>query len=214
MRAPTRPARRWRTGRGDDGFTLMEIMVGSALMSVVMAVATAGFVDMFHTADRTEANTLTETNLMMSFSRLDREVRYAYRVNQPYMPNTDTFAIDYVIPDNTNTLQCVQLTLPVAGGALLRKVWPQNGTSATGVTNGVASSLVSASTTVSNGATVTANPFSVLTSGQGNSNFDRLQLNMNSTFGVSDKGSTRNYNLQFTALNTLDLTNNLTCVKA
>jgi prepilin-type N-terminal cleavage/methylation domain-containing protein len=209
-----RVARRLRRG-GDDGFTLMEVMVGSALMSVVMAVATAGFVSMYRTADLTEANTLTETNLMMSFSKLDREVRYAYRVNQPYMATNNTaFAVDYVIGDNNNVLQCVQLTLPVSGGALIHKAWAQTATSASAKSNGVATNLVSANTATTNGVTVAANPFGLLTSGQGNSNFDRLQINMNSTAGVTGKKSTRNYNLQFTALNTLDLTNNLTCIKA
>jgi prepilin-type N-terminal cleavage/methylation domain-containing protein len=206
-------ARRLRHGR-DDGFTLMEVMVGSALMSVVMAVATAGLVSMYHTADLTEANALTETNLMMSFSRMDREVRYAYRVNQPYMADSNTFAVDYVVGDNDNVLQCVQLTLPVSGGALIHKQWPQNSTSASAPASGVATELITANTTMNNGATVPANPFGLLTSGQGNSNFDRLQINMNSTAGVTGKKSTRNYNLQFTALNTLDLTNNLTCIKA
>jgi prepilin-type N-terminal cleavage/methylation domain-containing protein len=208
-----RIVRRLRRG-GDDGFTLMEVMVGSALMSVVMAITTAGFISMYHTTDRTEANALTETNLMMSFSKLDREVRYAYRVNQPYMADAGTFAVDYVIADDDNVLQCVQLTLPVDGGALIHKQWPQASTSASATTAGVATDLASANTTTNNGVTVPANPFGLLTSGQSNSNFDRLQINMNSTVGVTGKGATRNYNLQFTALNTLDLTNNLTCTKA
>jgi prepilin-type N-terminal cleavage/methylation domain-containing protein len=208
-----RLAHRLRRGR-DDGFTLMEVMVGSALMSVVMAVATAGFVDMYKTADQTEANTLTETNLMMSFSRLDREVRYAYRVNQPYMADSSTYAIDYIVGDNNNTWQCVQLTLPVAGGALIRKQWPQNSTSASAITSGVADMLISANTTTVNGAPVPANPFTLLPTRQGNSNFDRLQINMNSTIGITGRNSTRNYNLQFTALNTLLPINILTCIKA
>jgi prepilin-type N-terminal cleavage/methylation domain-containing protein len=213
MTRAARIARRLRRGR-DDGFTLMEVMVGSALMSVVMAVATAGLVSMYRTADLTEANTLSETSLMLSFAKLDREVRYAYRVNQPYLADGSTFAVDYVISDDNNALQCVQLTLPVTGGPLIHKQWPQNSTSASATTSGVAAQLISANTTTNNGVTVPANPFALLTSGQGNSNFDRLQINMNSTVGVPGKSATRNYNVQFTALNTMDLTNDLTCTKA
>ena len=203
--------------RRDAGFSLMEVMVGSAVMSVVMAVATSAFVQMYRTANRTEAGALTETSLMASFSRLDREVRYAYRINAPYQPDANTFAVDYVVPDATSTLLCVQLTQPVSGGALIRTQWPQTSTSAdpAAISSGVATSLVSANTTTAaGGAQVTANPFTVRTTGQDGSNFDRLRINVDSTAGLADKGATRNYNQQFTALNTQDLTNDLSCTKA
>jgi prepilin-type N-terminal cleavage/methylation domain-containing protein len=204
-------------GRDDKGFTLMEVMVGAALMSVVMAVATSGFVSMYHTADKTEANALTESNLMLSFAKLDREVRYAYRVNPPYMANTNTFAVDYVLADNQNVMQCVQLTLPVAGGALIRKQWPlaSNSANPAAVTSGVATNLVTANkTTDAGGATVAANPFTLLASRQGGSDFDRLKINMNSRAGITSLGATRNYNLQFNALNTQEPSISLTCTKA
>lgn len=203
--------------RRDAGFSLMEVMVGSALMSIVMAIATSAFVQMYRTTNLTEANALTEANLMSSFAKLDRDVRYAYRINAPYQPDANTFAVDYVVPDAGNTLMCVQLTLPVSGGALVRRQWPQTSTSAdaAAVSSGVATNLVSANTvTNAGGAQVRTNPFTLRTTGQDGSNFDRLRINVNSTVGVPDKGSTRNYNLQFTALNTQDLTNDLSCTKA
>jgi prepilin-type N-terminal cleavage/methylation domain-containing protein len=219
-----RTARRLR-GRADDrGFTLLEVMVGAGLMSVVMAIATTGFVTMYHTTDRTEANATVEANLMLSFSKLDRDVRYAYRINTPYTTtvvrsgaSVTAYAVDYVIPDSANVLQCVQLTLPVAGGALIRTQWPQASNSAdpATVTSGVATNLVTAETaTDPSGAVLPANPFTLLPSGQGGSNFDRLQMNVNSTAGVTSRGATRTYDLQFTALNTVDLTQDLTCTKA
>jgi prepilin-type N-terminal cleavage/methylation domain-containing protein len=203
--------------RRDAGFSLMEVMVGSALMSVVMAIATAAFVHMYRTTSLTEANALTEANLMASFAKLDRDVRYAYRINAPYQPDASTFAVDYVVPDANSTLLCVQLTLPVSGGALIRKQWPQTSTSAdaAAVTSGVATNVVTAnSITNAGGTAVPASPFTVRTTGQDGSNFDRLRINVNSTAGNSDKGATRNYNLQFTALNTEDLTSDLSCTKA
>lgn len=203
--------------RRDAGFSLMEVMVGSALMSVVMAIATTAFVHMYRTTNDTEANALTEANLMASFAKLDRDVRYAYRINTPYQPDADTFAIDYVVPDVDSSLLCVQLTMPVSGGALVRTQWPQKSTSAdpAAVRTGVATNLVSANTvTNAGGAQVPASPFTLRTTGQDGSNFDRLQINVNSTVGLSSNGATRNYNLQFTALNTQDLTNDLTCTKA
>jgi prepilin-type N-terminal cleavage/methylation domain-containing protein len=203
--------------RRDAGFSLMEVMVGSAVMSVVMAIATAAFVHMYRATNITEANAVTESNLMASFAKLDRDVRYAYRINAPYQPDASTFAVDYVVPDTNNVLLCVQLTLPVSGGALIRTQWPQASTSAdaAAVRTGVATSLVTANTIANaGGAQVPANPFTLRTTGQDGSNFDRMQINVNSTAGLSGKNSTRNYNLQFTALNTQELTNDLSCTKA
>jgi hypothetical protein len=122
-----------------------------------------------------------------------------------------------VVPDVANTLLCVQLTLSVSGGALVRRQWPQASTSAdaSAFGTGVATNLVTANTTTNaGGAQVPANPFTLRTTGQDGSNFDRLRINVNSTLGLSDNGATRNYNLQFTALNTEDLANDLTCTKA
>lgn len=206
-----------RRARNDAGFSLIEVMVGSAVMSVVMAIATSAFVHMYHTANVTEANALTETSLMASFSKLDRDLRYAYRINAAYQPDADTFAVDYVVPDALNTLLCVQLTMPVSGGALIRKQWPQASTSAdaAAVRSGVATDVVTANTvTNAAGEQVPANPFTVRTTGQDGSNFDRLRINVDSTVGISDNGASRNYNLQFTALNTQDLTSDLSCTKA
>jgi prepilin-type N-terminal cleavage/methylation domain-containing protein len=208
-----RPAHHHRHRREDNGFTLLEVMVGAALMSVVMGVATGGIITMYHVSDVTEANATTEANLMLAFSKLDRDVRYAYRINPPYMSDANTYAIDYVIPDNAFVLQCVQLTLPVTGGPLLRRQWSQTSNSAdpAAVTSGVATDLATDATVTG---TIPASPFTLVASLQANSNFDRMKINVNSTSGVTGQGAARSYNLQFTALNTIALSNDLTCTKA
>jgi prepilin-type N-terminal cleavage/methylation domain-containing protein len=203
-----------RHGRDDDGFTLIEVMVGAALMSVVMAIATGGIATMYHVSDVTEANATTEANLMLAFSKLDRDVRYAYRINAPYMSDANTYAIDYVIPDNANVLQCVQLRLPVTGGPLTRRQWPQTKNSAdpATITGGIATDLATNATVT--GTTTPVSPFTLVASLQQNSNFDRLKINVKSTVGVTAQGAVRAYTLQFTALNTVKLSTNLTCTKA
>jgi hypothetical protein len=62
------------------------------------------------------------------------------------------------------------------------------------VSTGVTTDLVTA--------TANVNPFVVQRALTGDSNFDRLLMNLNSTVGAAASGSTRNYNLQFAALNT------------
>jgi prepilin-type N-terminal cleavage/methylation domain-containing protein len=206
---------RARGERRDAGFSLMEVMVGSALMSVVMAVATGGLVSMYHTTDLTESAALTQTSLTASFNKLDREVRYAYRINDEYSTN-DTYGVDYVMPDENNNMLCVQLTLPKAGGTLMRRQWPQTATPASpaATVSAVASNMASAAKDSDGNQ---ANPFD-REAPDLDSNYDRLNIEINSTVGQSAYGTTRSYDLTFTALNTVSVTNttaasSLTCDK-
>lgn len=185
--------RRLRRLRGDGGFSLTEVMLSMSIMSVVMAVATTGLIQMFRSTDLAETRSLTQTALLQSFAKLDRDVRYADRINAPYTRPNGDFAVDYVLPDDRGVLQCVRLTL-TATGALTRLQWPQASTPDGAVPSTVALDLASG-----NGA---ATPFTVTPGGVGDSNFDRLQVQLASTVGVPGAGSQRSFDLQFTALNT------------
>jgi prepilin-type N-terminal cleavage/methylation domain-containing protein len=209
-----RLARLVRRGRRDDaGFSLMEVMVGAGIMSVVMAVATGGFLSMYRTTDKTESGALAQTELSAAFGKLDREVRYAYRVNDAYTSGDD-FAITYVIPDSNNQMLCVQLTLATDGGTLMRTEWvrtPEAGQGYNLKVNAVATRLISGNT-AQDDATAKLNPF-LHKGSDSESNFDRLKLTVDSTVGVGDNGSVRNYDLTFTALNTQATTIDLSCVR-
>jgi prepilin-type N-terminal cleavage/methylation domain-containing protein len=94
-----RLARRLRPPASDRGFSLMEVMVGSAMMSVVMGIATAGFVQMYRATERADSAAQAQANLSDSFGKLDREIRYAYRVNASYQIGTTAYGVDYIIDD-------------------------------------------------------------------------------------------------------------------
>ncbi len=191
-----RLARRWRR-RADDGFTLLEVMVGAALMSVVMAIATSGFVDMYRTSEITDAAATAQSDLTDTFGRLDREIRYAYRINAAYQIGTSAYGVDYLLSNGDGkSYNCVQLSLPLAGGTLMRRTWSQS--AATTSADGTAAALA----TDLSGTVDGSSPFTVLT-GAADSNFDRLVLNVRSTVGTSGSSSvTRTFSVQFTALNT------------
>lgn len=193
-----------RLRRTDDGFSLSELMISMSIMSVVTVISATGLLHMFRTADLTETAALTQSSLLASFSKLDRDLRYANRINQPYpRPNGD-FAVDFVIPDDGGVLQCVRLTLLSAGGALTRLQWPQiNTTSA-----GFSPSTVAVNMVSGNG---TSSPFVQTPGGTPDSNYDRLAVQLKSTVGVSGAGASRAFDLQFTALNTVQSTTTLTC---
>lgn len=199
-------ARLRRLPGADDGFSLSEIMISMSIMSIVTIISATGFLDMFRAADLTETASRTQTNTLASFSKLERDVRYAERVNAPYLRTNGAFAVDYVIPDDYGVLQCVRLTLPAAGGTLTRLQWPQSGSPA-----GVSATTVALDMQSANGS---ATPFVRIAAGTANSNFDRLQVQLKSSIGVTGAGTTRTFDLLFTALNTAPTTTALTCSQA
>jgi prepilin-type N-terminal cleavage/methylation domain-containing protein len=202
---------RRRPGRlaRDAGFSLVEVMVGAAVMSTVMAIATAGLIQMYHATERSDAAASVQANLTDAFARMDREIRYAYRINPPYLIGTTAYGVDYIVKDENVAAQCVQLTLPVNGGSLIRLQWPQTSNSAdpAAVRTGVAADLFPG--------TAGTSPFTVRQADLA-SNYDRLEINVSSTTGLADNGASRTYNLQFTALNTTttDTAAETACTKA
>lgn len=198
------PAARLRAA--DDGFSLMELMVSMALMSIVTIISASGFVHMFRTSAQTETAARTQTSTLLSFSKLDRDVRYAERINAPYLRTNGDFAVDFVIRNDRGSAQCVRLTLPAAGGALTRLQWPQAGTPAGAIPATVALDMRSA-----NGSST---PFTRIPAGTQGSNLDRLRIQLQSTIGVTGAGATRTFDLRFTALNTVSATTTLTCSQA
>lgn len=200
-------ARLRRLHSSDEGFSLSELMVSMSIMGVVTLISVNGFLDMFHTSDTTEDAALTQTSTMLSFSKLDREVRYAQRINTPYQRPNGDYAVEYVMPDSTGVPQCIRLTVPAAGGTLMRQQWPQASTVASGTPTSVALSMVP-----DNG---TANPFLVTPGGgSSTSNFDQIEIKLKSTIGVTGAGAVSRFDLQFTALNTQPSTISLPCSQA
>lgn len=185
----------------DAGFSLAEVLVSMAVMSIVMAIAGTGFYDMFHTTDTAETSAAAQVELQATFNKLDREVRYASRVSDAYADSAAWY-IDFVYADDAGNNQCVQLSLPRNGGTLKRREWPFQGIpSAPGVA--VASNLVSARYDTGTPPQLT-NPFLLEASGDGGSALDRLNLKVNSVVGTDPtKQGIRQYDLQFTAMNTL-----------
>lgn len=187
---------------GDAGFSLAEVLVSMAIMSIVMAIASSGFYDMFHTSDTAETTAAAQAELQASFNKLDREVRYASRVSPGYA-DTTTWYIDYVFVDDAGDNQCVQLSLPRAGGTLKRRQYPIQGGVPSGAGTAIANNLVSAR--MDNGTPrQMINPFLQEPGGDGASDMDRLNLKVNSVVGAdTTKQGVRQYDLQFTAINTV-----------
>ena len=214
--------RRSARRRDDTGFSLIEVLVGSSIMAVVAGIAAQCFLTMYQTSGRTEAAATAQSQLDASFAKLDREVRYAYRINDAYAADRSidgttqpAFAVTYVIPDADNRNICVELALPQAGGTLMRTQWvrtPAAGETSSLSATAVATSLVSGNLS-KDALPQPLNPFTRKTYGDATSNFDRLALQVNSTVGLAEKNSVREYNLSFTALNTQGSATDLSCTR-
>jgi len=200
----------------DDGFSLVELMISMALMSIVTIISATGFVQMFRTTALTETAAQTQTSTLLSFSKLDRDVRYAERINAPYTRTNGDFAVDFVMRDDQGVARCVRLTLPAAGGVLTRLQWPWAAPPAGSTTPPPPPAGVSPATVALDirSANAPSTPFTLIAAGTQSSNFDRLQVQLQSSIGVTGAGATRTFDLRFTALNTVPATTTLTCSQA
>jgi Tfp pilus assembly protein PilE len=102
--------------------TLAEVMVSMAVTSVVMALATAGIVQMYRTSSRTDVLSGEMTQLQTAFQLLDRSVRYATAISQPN--TTASSAGDWYVEWTSaagTTTACTQLRLDAASKQLQRR---------------------------------------------------------------------------------------------
>jgi Tfp pilus assembly protein PilV len=187
-----------RAGGADDGVTLIDVMVSMVVMSVVVAVFTTGVVDMFRTANHSDAAVAAQTQTLAAFNRLERQIRYAQRIMEQHPLSNGNFAVEFVSTDALGVVQCTQLALPTAGGTLTQRQWPA-GTAPTAPATTIATGLKAPA----------GNPFLRLpagtpdTAGGTSSNFDRLQVRVTITVGIGTMAQTRSFQLQYTALNTV-----------
>lgn len=146
----------------DRGTTLMELMVGMALMSIFMGIFTVAVVGMFSATNKIQAVENSSAQLNTAFDRLDRQVRYASAIDSPVAPTTANlyWSVSFKTVDPTPATDptlptCTQLAVGIVGGVtqprLAERTWQLNADGsvvtpvpgwsqlAAGVTNGTAS---------------------------------------------------------------------------
>ena len=169
----------------DRGFTMTEIVVTMSVMSVVMAIFTAGVVQMYNTSNKTESLAFSQSQNNTAFLRLDKQIRYASGISTPGTVGGAPY-VEYLL-SGSGTATCYELRLK--DSMLQQRVWPQGGSVAlvpwTVLSNGVSS----------------AQPFTYLPP-DATFNFQRLRLQLTSTYGGNRTLSSANTDITFTALNT------------
>lgn len=120
--------------------TLAEVLVAMAVTSVVMAISTAGIVQMYRTSNRADVLSTEMVQLQTAFQLLDRSVRYATAISQPNTTASATgdWYVEWTSVTGTATT-CTQLRLDASSNQLQRRSEPAGGQP--GIWTTVASSL-------------------------------------------------------------------------
>ncbi|MBO3735906.1 PulJ/GspJ family protein [Actinoplanes flavus] len=115
-----------RTG-GEDGFSLVEILITTAIMAVVMAAVTTATIEVYSGAKRIEHTSVARDQMDNGFRRLDKELRYATYMSEPGQYH-DGWYMEYALPAPAETpadIPCRQLKLD--GGVLSLASWVRSG---------------------------------------------------------------------------------------
>ncbi len=185
------------TTANEGGFTLIEIIVVSVIMTIVMVIFTAGISQAFSAESKVDTSVSGDNQLVIAFQRLDKQVQYSSAisnygtvVNTNFSPATTDPVIDW-LTTNTGTPICTELRINTATGLLQQRTWTQN-----------ASPLVpSGWQTLAAGISAPTQPF-VLTQPVNVFQYQRLEIAITSTYGVNSNKSVKTSDITFTALNT------------
>jgi type II secretory pathway pseudopilin PulG len=125
----SRTGRRLRRALQDEaGVTLMELVVAMSLMTVVTTVFVTSMIQVYRSVNRTEVNATAQSQIHLTFQRLDREIRYASAIGVPARSDSD-WAVAYV-SRASGTAVCTRLRLHADAATpeyaqLQRRTWTE-----------------------------------------------------------------------------------------
>ena len=201
-----------RPAPGDEGYSLIEVMMAMLCMSILMTLVTSAVIQIYHSVNGVDALSSAQTQVDTTFGRLDKELRYARGISNPGTVGGDPY-VEYLLSvDSVDT--CVELRLHTATGELQRRQWTKNQTPLAPTGWQTLASSVTATTpfTVTPADSKTVDGF----------RYQRLTLNVISVTGggaaqseaSGRAGAHRETNVTFTALNTTAIDNSATCTEA
>jgi len=124
--------------RGDQGFTLIDLIVATSIMAVIMVIVTGGIIEVYSDVNRTDGISTARDQVGNSFRRLDKELRYASWVATPGQVN-GAWYLEWATP-----VDCQQLVFQ--NGVLTKLVWTLPGVTP-GSPQTIASDLAQTGTT-------------------------------------------------------------------
>jgi hypothetical protein len=181
----------------DSGVTLMDVMMSMVLMSVVMSIFTGGMLQMFSAGSRTQQASDAQSQVNLSFIRLDKEIRYASAISTEGLLVGGDPVVEY-LSTNTGARNCTELRLNVATSVLQLRTWVQPDPPAVPVPPPVGPTPSGWSALASD--ISSAAPFTFQAADE-TFNFQRLELKLTSG-AAGGTSMSRQTDVTFTALNT------------
>ena len=108
---------------GDDGTTLIELMVGMVIMAIFLSMFTGAILLMNGAMNRAQAVNLTSSQLNVAFRSLDKTVSYAAAISTPHRKGSKGDWYVELRTTNTGTEVCTQLRVDSATQQLQRQTW-------------------------------------------------------------------------------------------
>jgi prepilin-type N-terminal cleavage/methylation domain-containing protein len=106
--------RRWERADDDQGFSLIELLVTTAIMSIVMLVVVSATVEIYSGTKQIDNTAEAREQLDTSFRRLDRELRYATWAASPGQVGTAWY-LEYALPNGCRQLKYDNGVMSLAG---------------------------------------------------------------------------------------------------
>jgi prepilin-type N-terminal cleavage/methylation domain-containing protein len=209
---------------GDDGMTLMELMVGMGIMTIFMAIFTTAVVAMFSSTSKTQAVKNSSTELNTVFDRLDRQVRYASAIDQPIQTTISPTNVEWSVafrtddPTSTTSATCNELKIRQVAGGTSQQLVARNWTRTTNTDGTTSASNVSAWSQLAGGITLTdltgttVTPFALPAPTDGIT-AQRLSLKLAAVDGNGKAKATSFSQITFSALNSTASSTGTACTE-
>jgi hypothetical protein len=187
---------------GDEGTTLMELVVGMGVMLIFMTIFTSSVISMFSSTNKVQALEISSAQLATAFDRLDGQVRYATVIDAPIAPTSATPSVAFQTDGPTATT-CTQLRIQPVGTSvqLVERTWTvtvnSDGSSSASNLSSWSQLAVGITLFDQNGTAVT--PFAVSTPDGGT--VQQLHLRLIAIEGVGQSGTRSFSDITFSALN-------------
>ncbi len=131
-----------RNTEGDEGFSLIDLIVATSIMGFVMVLVTGAIIVIYSNVNRSEGLGNARSQLGNSFRRLDREIRYATWVSPPGTVN-NAWYLEYAGKAAAKTV-CRQLAFK--NGVLSTAEWDPQKTTTPGTRTTIATDLAQTGT--------------------------------------------------------------------
>lgn len=186
--------------RRDEGTSLVELMVGMALMSIFLGMFTGAVVMMNSAMNKSQAVNLTASQLNVAFLSLDGTVRYAEYISSPKKSTASGNWYVELRTTKAGAEVCTQLRVDIDSQQLQRRSWDVVNSIAGKPSAWIPISSGISNETAANGASI--QPFSLVPV-RANAVFQQLTVTVVSPSGSGSSLTNSSSSFTFTALNSV-----------